>query len=174
MENIELRKFEDSDLIQIKNWYLNMVEWQLWDVPWEEVEYDENGQKNIRHSRSNNSPCFEFEIFFQGNHVGWISAYYMTEDFKYNGLDKTDKIAIGIDIPDENMRGKGIGTMAIKKYLEYFKKLGYEKIYTQTWSGNTRMINVANKIGFKEVNRYIGIRNVRNKKYDALTFEITL
>ena len=64
--------------------------------------------------------------------------------------------------------------MAIKKYLEYFKKLGYEKIYTQTWSGNTRMINVANKIGFKEVNRYIGIRNVRNKKYDALTFEITL
>lgn len=174
MKNIELRKFEDSDLAQIKNWYLNMVEWQLWDAPWEKVEYNENRQKKIRMDRSNNEPCFEFEIIYQGNHIGWISAYFMTDDFKYNGLNKTEKIAIGLDIPDESMRGKGVGTIAIKKYMEYFKTLGYKKIYTQTWSGNKRMVNLAKKVGFIEVNRYIGIRNVRNKKYDALTFEITL
>lgn len=31
----------------------------------------------------------------------------MTDDFKYNGLKKTNNIAIGIDIPDKSMRGKG-------------------------------------------------------------------
>ena len=107
-------------------------------------------------------------------HVGWISAYYMTDDFKYNGLEKTNNIAIGIDIPDESMRGKGIGVRAIKKYLKYFKDLGYSKIYTQTWSGNYRMIHVAEKVGFKEINRFKKIRIVNGKKYDALTFVINL
>lgn len=51
----------------------------------------------------------------------------MTDDFKYNGIKKTNNIAIGIDIPDENMRGKGIGVKALKEYLRYFKKLGYLK-----------------------------------------------
>ena len=116
----------------------------------------------------------EYEIIYNKKHIGWISAYYMTDDFKYNGLKKTNNIAIGIDIPDKSMRGKGIGVKAIKEYLKYFKKLGYFKIYTQTWSGNTRMIHVAEKIGFKEINRYKEIRNVNGKKYDALTFVIDL
>ena len=98
----------------------------------------------------------------------------MTDDFKYNGIKKTNNIAIGIDIPDENMRGKGIGVKALKEYLRYFKKLGYLIIYTQTWSGNTRMVHVAEKVGFKEINRFKEIRNVNGKKYDALTFVIDL
>ena len=103
-----------------------------------------------------------------------INSINKDYDFKYNGLKKTNNIAIGIDIPDKSMRGKGIGVKAIKEYLKYFKKLGYFKIYTQTWSGNTRMIHVAEKIGFKEINRYKEIRNVNGKKYDALTFVIDL
>lgn len=36
------------------------------------------------------------------------------------------------------------------------------------------MIHVAEKVGFKEINRFKGIRTVNGKKYDALTFVITL
>lgn len=174
MEEIKLKKFEVQDLKKIKEWYTEKTEWKLWDAPWEKAEYDEEKQKTYRKQRTENSPCFEYEIIYNQKHVGWISAYYMTDDFKYNELEKTNNIAIGIDIPDETIRGKGVGTEAIKEYLKYFKKLGYSKIYTQTWSGNFRMIHVAEKIGFKEVNRFKDIRSVNGKKYDALTFVIEL
>lgn len=174
MEIIKLKKFEDQDLKKIKEWYTDITEWKLWDAPWEEVEYDEEKQRMYRRHRTENLPCFEYEIIYDKKYVGWISAYYMTDDFKYNGLEKTNNIAIGIDIPDENIRGKGIGVRAIKKYLKYFKDLGYSKIYTQTWSGNARMVHVAEKVGFKEINRFKEIRTVNGKKYDALTFVITL
>lgn len=174
MEKIELRNFKKTDLKKIKEWYTDLTEWKLWDAPWEKVEFDEKKQYLYRTQRTKNFPCFEFEIIYNEKHVGWISAYYMTDTFKYNGLDKTDKIAIGIDIPDEAVRGKGIGITAIKKYLEYFKNLGYSKIYTQTWSGNMRMIHVAKKIGFKEINRFEKTRNVNGRLFDALTFVINL
>lgn len=174
MKEIKLKKFEEKDLKKIKEWYTDITEWKLWDAPWEEVEYNEEKQRIYRRQRTENLPCFEYEIIYDKKHIGWISAYYMTDDFKYNGIKKTNNIAIGIDIPDKSMRGKGIGVKAIKEYLKYFKKLGYFKIYTQTWSGNTRMIHVAEKIGFKEINRYKEIRNVNGKKYDALTFVIDL
>lgn len=174
MDKIELRNFEETDLNKIKQWYTQKNEWQLWDAPWDRVEYAEEKQKNNRSNRTNNKPCFEYEIIYNGEHVGWISAYYMTDDFKYNGLFKTNKIAIGIDIPEESVRRKGVGTRAIQKYLEYFKNLGYEKIYLQTWSGNIRMVGLAKKVGFREINRFEKIRHVRGKLYDALTFEISL
>lgn len=174
MKVIKLKKFEDEDLKKIREWYTDIIEWKLWDAPWEEAEYDEDKQKMYRRQRTDNLPCFEYEIIYNKKHIGWISAYYMTDDFRYNGLEKTNNIAIGIDIPDESMRGKGIGVQTIKEYLKYFKELGYSKIYTQTWSGNTRMIHVAEKVGFKEINRFKGIRNVNGKKYDALTFVIDL
>lgn len=174
MEVIKFKKFEDQDLKKIREWYTDITEWKLWDAPWEKVEYDEEKQKTYRRQRTENLPCFEYEIIYDKKHIGWISAYYMTDDFRYNGLEKTSNIAIGIDIPDESMRGKGIGVQAIKEYLKYFKELGYLKIYTQTWSGNTRMIHVAEKVGFKENNRFRELRNVNGKKYDALTFVIDL
>lgn len=174
MEKLKLKKFEEQDIKKIKEWYTDVTEWKLWDAPWEKAEYNEEKQKMYRRQRTENLPCFEYEIIYDKKHIGWISAYYMTDDFRYNELKKTKNIAIGIDIPDEKMRGKGIGVKAIKEYLRYFKKLGYLKIYTQTWSGNTRMIHIAEKIGFKEVNRYEKIRDVNGKKYDALTFVIDL
>ena len=157
MEEIKLKIFEEQDLKKIKEWYTDITEWKSWDAPWEEIEYNEEKQRMYRKHRAENFPCFEYEIIYNKKHIGWISAYYMTDD-----------------IPDKSMRGKGIGVKAIKEYLKYFKKLGYFKIYTQTWSGNTRMIHVAEKIGFKEINRYKEIRNVNGKKYDALTFVIDL
>lgn len=174
MEEIHLKKFEEKDLSKIKEWYTTLTEWKLWDAPWEKIEYNEQKQRLFRTQRTENLPCFEYEIIYDEKHVGWISAYYMTNDFKYNGLLKTNNIAIGIDLPDTTIRGKEIGTIAINKYLKYFKKLGYSKIYTQTWSGNTRMIHVAEKIGFKEINRFKNLRFVNGKNYDALTFVINL
>lgn len=103
-------------------------------------------------------------------HVGWIEAYYMTSDYKWNDLEKTDKIAIGIVLPNPWVRHKGIGKTAYMKYIQYFRDLGVKKLYTQTWSGNLPMIHLAQSCGFQEINRFLDLRVVNGKTYDALTF----
>ena len=172
--NIELRKFKVEDIEKIRYFYNECTEWKKWDGPWEDWSYDEEYELEKRLEKTSHNPCFEYEIIFEGEHIGWVAAYYMTDDFKYNKLDKTDKIAIGIVIPDISYRGLGIGKKVYKKYLDYFKSLGYTEIYTQTWSGNIPMVKLALSSGFKEINRYKDLRVVNGKKYDALTFKIKL
>ena len=174
--DIMFRKFEKNDIDKFEYWYTDCTDWQKWDAPWEWVNYnfDRESQFEKRMKKTNSEPCFEYEIIYNNEHIGWISAYYMTNDFKWNGLTYTDKIAIGIDIPDTKYRGLGIGTQVYKKYLEYFRALGYKEIHTQTWSGNAPMIKLAMSSGFKEVNRFVNLRIVGGKSYDALTFAINL
>ena len=49
---------------------------------------------------------------------------------------------------------------------------GADELYTQTWSGNTRMIRCAARLGFVECCRKAGLREVGGRKYDGLTFKI--
>ena len=78
--------------------------------------------------------------------------------------------AFGIDIPPQSCRGKGYGYEAFKAAIEYLASKGMKEIYTQTWSGNTRMIALAEKLGFREVCRKKDFREVRGEKFDGLTF----
>lgn len=174
MSEIILRKFEPTDINKISYFYNYCTEWKNWDAPWEDWSYNEKQELKRRLEKTNHEPCFEYEIIYNNEHIGWCSAYYMTNNFKWNDFNKTDKIAIGIVLPDTQYRGLGIGKQVYKKYLEYFKFLGYRKIYTQTWSGNLPMIGLANSLGFKEINRFKNLRNVNGKFYDALTFEIEI
>ena len=56
--------------------------------------------------------------------------------------------------------------------IDYLKAHGNQRIFTQTWSGNERMIALAQKLGFAEYRRKDGIRQVRGGVYDGLTFEL--
>ncbi len=46
-----------------------------------------------------------------------------------------------------------------------------DELYTQTWSGNVRMLRCAEKLGFIECDRDVGIREIDGEKYDGLTFK---
>ncbi len=110
------------------------------------------------------------EIFTTKNeHIGWVNAYYI--DKKYILVDiKTSKITIGLDIPDEKFRGQGLGTESLELFICNFKNNNINEIYIQTWSGNSRMMKVAEKLGFIVINRYKDKRIVSGKKYDAITY----
>ena len=55
-------------------------------------------------------------------------------------------------------------------YIDYLYAHNIKPIYTQTWSGNESMINLAKKLGFRECKRNIGYREIKGIKYDSLTF----
>lgn len=60
-----------------------------------------------------------------------------------------------------------------KEWTKYYESLdsGACELYTQTWSGNVRMLRCAEKLGFTECNRCIGEREVNGRKYDGLTLK---
>ena len=59
-------------------------------------------------------------------------------------------------------------------FIKYLIDKGIDDIYTQTWSGNERMVHIAEKIGFEEYRRKKEFRLVRGKKYDGLTFRLNM
>lgn len=176
--NIILRDAEEKDLDDYIRWNTTETEWQNWDAPWEvdecipfskQVSIAQKLVNGYIESAQNNKIRKRFEICTEDEvHIGWISRYYIDENYSWTRADAN--VAIGIDIPSVNLRGYGYGENAFKCFMQYLFDNDIDIIYTQTWSGNERMIRLAKKLGFKECNRKIGIRTVDGKQYDAVTF----
>ena len=186
-KDIVLRDFRESDIEKRIYWEKIETEWQLWDGPWEyegltEEEKEAEFQKyvNTMHGwveRYKNMPDDEVRHTFQietndaaRKYIGWVSAYYIGDDYEFS--EEKGRIAVGIDIPDISARGKGYAYQALCIFIQYLLEHGESEIYTQTWSGNERMVHVAQKLGFEECCRKIAVRTVRGEKYDGLTFKL--
>lgn len=176
--HIVLRKMIFSDIEDNVRWFTKEIEWaEQWDAPWEEpLNCDEEEEKkswteyfeqvkDIPFNQLN-----RYEVDCDGVHVGWVCEYY---DLDYIE-NKENVVAIGIDLPEPECREKGVGTAAIRQYIQLLKERGHKKIFMQTWSGNHRMIHVIEKLGFTEYYRAKELREVNGKLYDALTFVINL
>lgn len=189
-EIIILRDFMESDIERRIYWETVETEWQLWDAPWE-YENLSGGQKkkelndyiakmhtwvqkNI--SIADDEKRTAFQICIKGGnggddeYIGWCNSYRIDDDCNFSSVG--DKCAIGIDIPQMGARGKGYAYSAMLLFIDYLLSNGETDIYTQTWSGNTRMIGLAKKLGFEEYYRKPNFRTVRGQKYDGLTFRL--
>lgn len=162
-KTIILRYIKKSDIGDYIRWTTTETEWCQWDAPWEEDDNEEFVQRQRNSLGKTPARYSKLEIdTADGKHIGWVSAY------KIDG----EKLAVGLDIPAVSDRGQGYGYNALTLFMAYLFE-HEDVLYTQTWSGNTPMIRLAEKIGFAECDRIPGIREVRGQKYDALTFSIT-
>jgi len=165
--NIILRYIRESDIDSYIRWTTTETEWSEWDAPWETDDGDDFVARQ-RASLSVTPKSFgklEIDTDF-GQHVGWVSSYCIDGN--------KEKTAVGIDVPPRSARGKGYGKSALSLFMAYlFSCCDKETLYTQTWSGNTVMLRLAEKIGFNEIERIKNIRIVRGDAYDALTFSIS-
>ncbi|MBQ5733829.1 MAG: GNAT family protein [Lachnospiraceae bacterium] len=185
-EKVILRDLTKEDIE--KRLYFNTVdtEWQMWDSPWqyegmtkEEKEYELSEMKESMENwlkKNKNMPDtdrrYEFQIADKvtGECIGWCIAYHINDDYEYD--TRGEYIAVGIDLPPEDMRGKGYGMEALGMFIEYLKKVFDARIYTQTWSGNVAMVRLAGKLGFVECNRVAGIYEKDGIVYDEVTYRL--
>lgn len=172
-----LRDMLESDIENYVRWFTKDTEWMNWDAPWEKIETDEESERESWTAlykdvllRPENYERYKFEIEADGVHIGWVCAYTDTEYFP----NPNEELAIGIDIPERDYRKKGNGAEALRQFIEYLKNHGHKILYTQTWSGNTAMMKLAQKLGFIEVKRVGNHRCVNGENYDAVTFEMIL
>lgn len=187
-KQIILRDLREEDIEQRIRWETVETEWQQWDAPWEyegltEAERQEELRRYTeelgRRARQNRTrPEEELRLAFQietkgerPEYIGWVTSYCLDEDCNYTE-ERTDRRAVGLDIPERAARGRGFAYQALGLFLPYLMEHGENKLFTQTWSGNERMVHIARTLGFEECRRKKGFRTVRGEKYDGLTFRL--
>ncbi|NJP37492.1 GNAT family N-acetyltransferase [Alkalicoccus luteus] len=100
-------------------------------------------------------------IVINGKAVGYTGAYWVDRN--------TDWLEAGIVIYDPDYWNGGYGSTAFRLWIDYlFSAVGIHRIGLSTWSGNTRMIRAAEKMGFTEEARIREARLWKNKRYDAI------
>lgn len=185
-KDITLRDFKESDIETRVYWETVETEWQLWDGPWEYeglTDEERNAEleryiKNMHDwaNRASNMPAdktrysFQIETNAEHRYIGWVNSYCIDAAYEYT--EDAGMCAVGIDLPERAARGHGYASQALCAFIKYLFDNGETDIYTQTWSGNVRMIGLALKLGFVECCRKPDIRTVRGAKYDGLTFRL--
>ncbi len=177
-EKVILRDFIESDIEDRIYWETEETEWQLWDAPWEDEPFDAEAYRKdclawLAKEKDEQRIRWGFQICINDEsqkHIGWCNAYYIDNNYKYT--KEEGHCTIGINIPDISSRRKGYGSAAWYLFIQYLLSRGIKSIYTQTWSGNNRVIGLMKKLGFEEVNREQKKRTVRGQVYDGLTFKL--
>ena len=183
-DNIILRDMIESDIEDYVRWFTVEREWENWDAPWENEDTCEETERkkwteyyeSVK-DRPDDVHRWKFEIEWNGRHIGWVSSYCIDENYEWVGKIKDGQTvyrAIGIDICEPDLCSNGIGTKALRAFINYYFENGVNELYTQTWSGNVRMLRCAEKLGFVECNRNVGTREVDGQKFDGLTFKIKM
>lgn len=184
-QNIVLRDMEERDIDDEIRWNTTETAWALWDAPWEMEEelrdfdpeqYRQKELEWVRARKPDHRLSLEIDTA-AGVHIGSVSAYCINEDFDCRKLSAGEdrrkvRWAVGIEINESAYWSGGWGTQALTAWVKYHLEDGYTDLYAQTWSGNVRMVGLAEKLGFRECRRKAGIRHVRGGVYDGLTFRL--
>ena len=125
--------------METRNWRNseNVAKW--FKIP----SIDENTHKNWLESLKKENPKnIAFIIKYKENFAG--VTYFHSVNYETKSADW------GIYIYDENMRGKGLGSKALKKSIKYaFDVLGFEKLYLDVLSTNEPAKRVYMNHGFE-------------------------
>jgi RimJ/RimL family protein N-acetyltransferase len=173
--NIDLRLYKESDLNLMAYFFTHENEWMEHDAPWEKDDpfdsekYIENKITRLYSDNLLELMMKRLEIFSKGGvHLGWVSSYKVNDQFEFDPTGKN--LGIGIVIVYDVFRSKGLGFEAMNLYIDFIKKTYHSNLIIQTWSGNIKMMKLAEKLGFELIQRVKDLRVVNNQKYDALTY----
>ncbi len=100
-----------------------------------------------------------------GKLLGTVGAYWVDKN--------TSWLETGIVIYDKAYWNGGYGYEAYKRWIDFlFRSTGLHRLGMSTWSGNIRMMKVAEKIGMKEEARIRKARIVDGNYFDAIKMGI--
>ena len=183
-KNIVLRNLVETDIEDWIRWETVDTEWMDWDgpdleaPPFVEEEFRAECDALLKNPPTGFRNFFELDTA-EGKHIGMVTAGLTGDDFQYltrEELEAGKKYyhTIGIVICESSHWNRGLGTQAVAAFCRHFVNSGRTDIRLQTWSGNVRMVRCAEKVGFVEINRFVGNRHIRGGVYDGLTFQLDL
>lgn len=172
--NLVLRELEIKDLEDYFYWNHPSREFHKFNGPYygrkneEELrkQIDElrlqllNGEKSVLKSKKLIANKDTDEI------IGQVNWYWKSQETLW--------MEIGIVIFNENYWGNGIGYIALKMWINemFTQKQELIRLGLSTWSGNERMMKLAEKLGLKKEAVYRKARIVNNQYFDSVSYGI--
>ncbi|MBQ7077987.1 MAG: GNAT family N-acetyltransferase [Lachnospiraceae bacterium] len=186
LDEIILRDYRLSDVEDEVRWTNVDTAWFCTTTPWMEMTPVDPQElradmAEVISEMTEDKIRMRFEIEVVGRHIGTMSSYYLSEDFESMPYEKIDYSknaeenhavrALGIEICEMDYWGKGLGAKALTCVMDYYRDFGEHRFILETWTGNTRMLGCAKKLGFKEVLRRKDAYTVNGKQYDEVVLE---
>ncbi|MCM3785636.1 GNAT family N-acetyltransferase [Neobacillus mesonae] len=161
-KEITIRPIEEMDLQRL--WELiykeENPEWKKWDAPY--FPHQTMAFETFLEQQETWIYCDDSWVITVNEEVcGLVSYYY--EDEQKNWLE------MGIVLHEPNSWNRSIGTRALALWIEHlFGQLPLVRVGLTTWSGNIRMIRVAEKLGMQIEARIRKVRFYDGKYYDSI------
>ena len=161
-KNLTIRPIEEKDLPRL--WELiykdERPEWKKWDAPYfphQTKSYEAFLSEQAHWIASENYWVIEVD----GNVLGTVSYYWEHQPSYW--------LEIGIVLHEAESWGKGVGTRALKLWINHlFNKLPLVRVGLTTWSGNERMVRAAQKLGMQMEARIRKVRYYNGEYYDSI------
>lgn len=135
-------------------------EWKKWDAPYyphKPMPYEDFIQQ--RQNWIGDDSFWVIEV--NGVVRGIISYYWEHEPSQW--------LEMGIVLHEAGSWGKGIGTRALKLWIDHlFQTMPLVRVGFTTWSGNERMIRVGEKLGMQMEARIRKVRLYEGHYYDSI------
>lgn len=98
--------------------------------------------------------------------IGQVNWYWKSQETLW--------MEVGIVIFNENYWGYGIGYKALKMWIDeiFDGNPQLVRLGLSTWSGNLRMMRLAEKLGLRKEAVYLKARIVNNQYYDSVSYGI--
>lgn len=159
---LRIRSIVEEDLPKI--WELvykkEAPEWKKWDAPYY-PHTSKSWDDFMKESDSWLDQENYFAIELDGSFIGVVTYYWEHEPSKW--------LEMGIILYESVNWGKGIGTRALKIWMEHlFTTLPLVRVGFTTWSGNKRMIRVGEKLGMTMEARIRKVRYYNEQYYDSI------
>lgn len=161
-----IRPIQEEDLFKI--WTLifkdEAPEWKKWDAP-----YFPHSSLTYEEFLRGSSPWINKDdrwlVEVDDEVIGTVSYYWEDENSKW--------LEVGIVLYESNNWGAGIGTRTLKLWINHlFNTLPLVRAGLTTWSGNERMIRVAEKLGMQMEARIRKVRYYEGRYYDSIRMGI--
>lgn len=137
MENTNLRKLEERDLVQVLEWR-NSDEIRKWMIKTSKIEYQDH--KAWFEKNKNKKDHFYYVFEYNNQSQGYVS---------FQPIEKSLVYEWGFYIKPDAERG--MGKLLAETALTYvFTILGIEKIFGQVLEFNQKSIYFHQKLGFKQ------------------------
>lgn len=169
---VTLRDLDETDIGVLWYWHYECAnpEWVRWYTPYKPIEKStwdefETEQKwEIAESLKYRIPQ-KLAIEADDKFIGFVRRYWIDKN--------TNWLNIGICIYDPNYWDGGYGTESFRLWMRFlFNETDIVRLGISTWSGNERMLRLAEKLGMVHEGRIRKALLVNGQYYDSVNMGI--
>ncbi|MGE6536587.1 GNAT family N-acetyltransferase [Bacillus luti] len=163
-KKVTIRTIEESDIKTLWNLVFKEEnpEWKKWDAPYFPFSMQEYpSYKEKMQVRLQEEPLSNLIIEHNGRMIGKVVFYWEHKPTRW--------LEMGIVIYDPAYWNGGYGTEALTLYRDLlFENMEIGRVGLTTWSGNERMMKVAERIGMRLEGRMRNCRYYNGTYYDSI------